>query len=289
MSSVFVFGSTGIIGFNVAKAFASKGYKVTGLVRTEEKAKTLLKNEIRPLIGKAQDVAVWQSAAESADIVIEAIADYQDYTTVPTVAKSLVEILKKDPKKVVVATSGVWVYGNTTHEVDENTDPEKLALKIVASRPAAEKIWTNAGAIVLRPGCVYGKEGSLIGHIFKAFKDGKASFAGTGHHSWVTVHADDLAAAYVRVAEHGQSLRGQIFNVVSQAENIGDLVRATASVVGYKGEIQFYPPSDPFSEALAIDQKHISSAKIRLLGWNPTHPSVVAGVAHYHAVWQAYQ
>jgi len=286
--SLFVLGSSGFIGFNVAKEFAAKGYKVTGLTRSEEKAKQLLKNEIRPIVGKAQDVSAWQSVAESSDIIIEAISDFQDYSTGPTVLKALEAILKKDPTKIVIATTGIWVYGNTTYPVDENTNVEKLAIKITASRPASEQAYIKAGATIIRPGCVYGKEEALVGMIFKGFKDGTPALVGTGQHYWPTVHVDDLANAYVRLAEKGNSVKGQIFNAASQAENVGEIARQTAALVGYKGEITFSPPKDMLGEGLAIDQKHISSAKLRLLGWNPTHPSVVAGIAHYYKVWQTY-
>jgi len=59
MSSVLIFGATGFIGNAVAKEFQRKGYRVYGLVRTEDKAKILRKQEIIPVISKAQDTKVW--------------------------------------------------------------------------------------------------------------------------------------------------------------------------------------------------------------------------------------
>lgn len=48
---VFVTGSTGFIGNAVAKRFVAGGYSVYGLVRSEEKSKELVKEEITPIIG----------------------------------------------------------------------------------------------------------------------------------------------------------------------------------------------------------------------------------------------
>lgn len=56
----------------------------------------------------------------------------------------------------------VQIHGATDHKlVDENSplNPPKL----VSGRPALEKLYLDAGAIVLRPACVFGKSGSLTG------------------------------------------------------------------------------------------------------------------------------
>jgi len=281
-------GATGYIGGNVARAFAERGFKVTALSRTEEKAKQLRRNEIATVIGTAQNVSSWQQVAENSDIIVEALSDFADHTTGTTVLKALESILKKDHKKIVIYTSGVWIYGNTTQHADESAKFDKL-IPIITGRDQMEKGYQDAGAIVVRPGVVYGKEGSLTGIVAKAIKEGKPDFSGTGLNHWALVHVSDLADAYVRVVERGHSIKGQVFNLVSQSESVGDIARAFAKESGYKGEIKFHAPSDPFSDALALDQKHISSQKARLvLGWHPTHPSLVAGAAHYYKVWESF-
>jgi len=288
MSNVFIFGATGIIGNAVAKAFVARGYQVYGLVRTEEKAKELRKHEIHSVIGKAQEPQTWESFALKADIIVEAFMDYQDYSAGAIVKKTLLDIAQKHKEKVIIYTSGVWVYGFTQHLVDENSPLDPVDL--VKGRGAIETAYLEAGAVVLRPAAVYGLSGSLTGSIFKSLKDGKGEFPGKKNvdPSWALVHAVDLADAYVRAAEKGSSIRGQVFNVVSHSERIADVAHAAAKVLGYKGDIKFVEPQDPFSVALSLSQRHISSNKAKLvLGWAPKHNSLVADIERYVAAWEA--
>ncbi len=69
---------------------------------------------------------------------------------------------------------------------------------MVASRPAREKQYLDAGAIVLRPGCIYGRTSAIY---FKGVLDRKSSLPGTGNNCWAFVQVDDNAQAYVRAAE----------------------------------------------------------------------------------------
>jgi len=284
MTRVFVFGVSGYIGGAVARHFASRGYQVYGLVRTEEKAKVLRRQEIVPVLGKAQEPSGWIKEAEAADIIIEAMADYQDYTSGGIVQKVLIELASKHKDKTIIYTSGVWIYGETTEFADEKSPVNPPDL--VKTRVATEKAYSDAGVIIVRPGCVYGHEGSLTGGIFQSLKAGKAEFSGREHGPyWATVHVDDLADAYLLVSQKGESLRGQTFNLVSQSESIGEVVHAAAKVAGFKGEIKFVEPKDPYSVCLALSQKHISGGKARTtLGWNPTHPPLLGAVEkYYHA------
>ena len=50
-TTVFISGASGLIGLAVAKAFRRRGYTVLGLVRSEEKAKALQREEIIPILG----------------------------------------------------------------------------------------------------------------------------------------------------------------------------------------------------------------------------------------------
>jgi len=290
MSSVFVIGGSGFIGNAVARAFVHSGYTVYALTRSEDKAKSLRKDEIIPIVGKAQEPKGWEHIASSVDIIVEALSDFQDYTSAATVQKVLLDILSKHKNKIVIYTSGVWVCGNTTSPVDENTPTNPIDM--VKSRPPFEKIYLDAGATVLRPGCVYGKQGSLFGMYFGQLKQGKGEFAGSANNEpyWAGVHVEDLADAYVRTVERGATLRGQVINLTSQPECVKTFLQNAAKILGFKGEIKFVEPKDPLSVALALSQRHISNAKAKLvLGWNPKFPSVSADTERYVRSWEAYQ
>jgi len=288
MSKVFIFGANGFIGNAVAKRFQTNGYEVTGLARTEEKAKELRKSEINAIVGVAKDSSTWLAAATNSDIIIEAMSDYADHNAGVELAKILSQIAQKDKSKIVIYTSGVWVYGNTASPVDDNSAFSPAPL--VASRPALQKIYTDSGAIIVLPGVVYGGHGSLTGNWFKALSEGNATFPGHPNNEpiYALVHVDDLSDLYLRVAQHGNDLRGQSVIGVSQAERVRDCVQSAAKAVGYKGEIKFNTPADPFSDCLALVQSQIYSLRARTqLGWNPKQRPFVSGAQRYYNTWKA--
>jgi len=282
---VFIIGATGIIGFSVATRFHAAGWKVFALARTEEKAKLLRQHEIIPVLAKANDTKAWESIAASCSVIVEAMADYQDHTTAGTVSTALIGLLAKDNSKTVIYTSGVWVYGDTKHCVDENDELHPIPL--VGNRADVEKAYLSAGGVVVRPGCVFGKAGSLTGNLFKAVQEGKTTFTGTGNHSWAMVHTDDLADGYYKIALKGTSVHRQVFNFVHHTTSIRESVEAIARTMNYKGEIKFIAPTDPFGVAMALNQ-HISSNKARIvLGWNPKQLSFIDNVETLHSAWKA--
>jgi len=286
MSKVFVFGGAGFIGNAIARAFQLRGYTVYALVRSQQKAKLLQQAECIPIIGTAQDSKTWEKAASNCDIIIEAMGDYQDGAAGVNLQKVIQSIVKDDKKKLVIYTSGCWLYGNTLKCVTED-DPGNEVPVMVKSRPVIEKAYTDAGGVVVRAACVYGKQGSLTGMWFKGIKDGKVEFPGSGHNSWALVHLDDLADLYVKIVEHSDKSRGHIFNANGSTERVADCIKAAANTTSFKGEIKFVPPSDPFTTALALDQ-HLSSKKaITVLNWNPKHTFIgEAGI--YYAAWEAF-
>jgi len=287
MSKVLVLGATGLVGFAVSQAFVRNGYKVYGLARSQEKANHLAKHEITPVHGEAQKVDTWIKVAEQVDIIVEAVADYQDYSTGSVVGAALIKLLQAHKQKIVIYTSGVWVYGNTTETVSEGTPLNPLP--IVASRPALEKQYLDAGAIILRPANVYGKHSSLLGStFFKGVTEHKTNFPGTGSNSWSFVHVEDCATAYVKAAEKASNIRGQAFNIVAQSDRISDIVDAVAQIVGFKEKITYTNGTDPFGQALSLNQ-HFNTVRARsVLDWTPKSTSVLSDVATYYAAWKAH-
>lgn len=293
MSRAFIIGSTGIIGFNIAVQLAQKGWTVYGLARSPEKAQLLTKNEIIPVLATIKDTDTWVKVASSCDVIVEAMADYADYSSPEIAKEQLLKILAAHPNKVVIYTSGVWVHGSSTERIDENTPLNPIA--IVQGRPKSEEAYLKAGATVVRPACVYGGSGSLIALLANKFKgDGKTVptevvLPGTGEHAWCSVHAFDLADAYVRIAESGPRHKGQVFNLSSGQIHIGQAARALAKLVGYTGTIKFAPPGgDPFGQALALNQNVSMQKAQSLLGWNPRQAQFLDATEKYFNTMRAH-
>lgn len=297
---VFITGATGYIGFNVASTLRRAGHQVWGLTRSEDKAGTLSRHEIYPVVGTLQEPDSYIPFAEQCSVLIHAAADYQADTF--ALDRQAVEALLGTAErgtcpKTLIYTSGVWVYGDTGGKLVDESDPLNPP-NLVKVRVSTERMVLQSTAVrglVLRPGCVYGRQGGLTGMWFAgASKEKSLSAIGDGSNRWAMVHADDLADAYVRAGE--SRLGSEVFNITDRSRwSIRDMLNAVARATGFTGAITFVPVAEAaktmgdFAECLALDQ-HVDGRKaVHLLGWQPKHGGFVDGVETYHMSWKAAQ
>jgi len=260
----------------------------------------MLRHEITPVMGDLTVPATYAAVAEDCSLLVHCAFDGSgdkvnaDWAVIETF---LAAGKAGARPKTFIYTSGVWVYGDTGGRLVDETSPLDAAA-VVAWRPAHENAVlgaTHMKGLVIRPGCVYGKQGGMTGMWF-AGATGAAPFnvVGDGRNRWAMVHVWDLAEAYVKLAESG--LGGEAFNVTDRSRAmVGEMAWATARAAGYEGEVTFVPAAQaeasfgPFAQALALDQ-HVDARKaVRLLGWQPRFGGFVDGVATYLAAWKAAQ
>ncbi len=296
---ILITGATGYIGFNVAQALRRGGHEVWGLVRSEDKARMLERSEIRPVSGSLQNPDTFRAAAEGCSVLIHAAADYRadTFAVDRQTVQVLLEAAKSGPRpKTLVYTSGVWVYGNTGAKlVDETTPVDPVAT--VLPRPERERMVLEAAhvrGVVLRPGCVYGRQGGMTGDWFTgAYLRKSLQAVGDGNNRWAMVHVDDLADLYLRAVE---SDAAGVFNATDRSRStIREMIEAAARAADYTGEIRFVPLAEAaktmgnFAECLALDQ-HVDSRKaVRLLGWQPRHGGFADEAETYFVAWKAAQ
>ncbi|NMO15619.1 NAD-dependent epimerase/dehydratase family protein [Pyxidicoccus fallax] len=294
---VFITGATGTIGFHVARAFRRAGHEVVGLVRTPAKAKLLEQEEIHPVLGTLQAPAEWADEAARASVRVHAAVDYAA-DAAELDGKVLDVFLRQGAagaqKPTVLYTSGIWVQGDTGGVAVDEATPLRPHAK-VAWRPAVEQRVLTAESVrgvVLRPGVVYGRSGSLTGMWFQGAVEGELRVFGDGANHWVTVHVEDLADAYVRAAERNVS--GETFLLGDGSrERVRDMVDAVVRAAGGKARVTFVPPSQApegmrqLAECLALDQVADASKARRLLGWEPLHTGFSAEASTYLAAWKA--
>ncbi len=295
---VFVTGATGCIGSAVSAAFRRAGHQVWGLARSAEKARDLARAEVHPVPGDLQEPASFAAAAESCSVLVHAAAVYGPgaFAFDRAAVEALLAASRKGPQpKAVIYTSGTWVYGNTGDRLVDETTPLAPA-RHVTERPASERLVLEAdGArgIVLRPGCVYGHQGSLTATWFEAARTGGAiEVIGDGSARWALVHLDDLGRAYVRAAESGLS---GVFNVTDRSRaSVREMAAAVARVTGQTGAIRATPVADAartmgtLAECLALDQNVDSRKAVRLLGWRPRHGGFVDEIEECFEGWKAW-
>jgi nucleoside-diphosphate-sugar epimerase len=295
----FITGATGYIGFNVAKAMRRAGHKVYGLTRSKGKAGMLAKAEIHPVIGDMDNPGSYREIAEQCSVLIHAAADYQN-NTVELDKKTTETLIDTGTKglqpKTFIYTSGCWVHGNTGYEPADETTPLN-PIEAVTWRPEVEERVLgaeNVHGIVVRPGCVYGERGGLTGIWFDSAENmEKIDVVGDGSNYWTMIHVDDLADAYVRIAESAPA--GEIFNISDRSRwTVKEMAEAVSRASGFNGDINYIPIDEaakemgPMAEALAVNQ-HIDSRKaVNLLGWQPNHGGFVDDVETFYQSWKAY-
>jgi nucleoside-diphosphate-sugar epimerase len=297
---VFVTGATGTIGFAVSSAFARGGHEVYGLVRSPEKAKRLAGAEALAVIGDMAQPRSYKETLRHAQVLVHCAADYSersvelDRTTVHTLLEAASQ--PNLPRKVLY-TSGCWQIGDTGDGfADEATAPNPLPFLIPRVETEQVVLAANRGqvrTIVIRPGCVYGGNGSLTSTWFETAKrDGSARYIGDGSARWAMVHLSDLADAYVRAAESAWG--GEIFNVTDHSRfTVLECASAASKAAGANGKVHSVTVEEaaktlgPIAQCLVMTQHLDSSKATRLLGWQPRHSGFVDGVRQYFAAWQA--
>ncbi len=295
---VFITGASGCLGSSAAAAFRRAGHQVWGLVRSAEKARVLAREEVHPVLGDLEKPETFVSVAEACSVLVHTAAVYgpDAFAFDRRVIETLLQTSRGGPRpKTLLYTSGTWVYGRTGDRLVDETS-RLSAPAHVAERPKSEEIILNASGVrglVLRPGCVYGRQGSLTALWFEGALKNALRIIGDGSARWALVHLDDLGDAYVRAAESG--LSGEIFNITDRSRStVRDMARAVARVTGFSGQIASVPLSEAttlgtLAECLALDQ-HVDARKaVRRLGWEPRHGGFVDEVAECYEAWKAWQ
>lgn len=296
---VFITGATGYIGQAVAAALARAGHQVSGLVRTESKASQLEALEVLPVFGSMNDPDSFLRASQESEVLIHCAAELSpshwelDRRTVDALLSSA---RGAGRPRLVIYTSGVWLYGDTGGALVDETSPLEPPAA-VAQRVGIEEtvLGANSGALrtlVMRPGCVYGGRGGLTASWFdSAVREGAARMVGDGSFRWAMVHVEDLAEAYVRAVEWPAG--GEVFNVTDRSRfTVRECAEAASRAAGADGRVVATPPEEAirtmgaFAECLMLNQ-HVDARKaVRLLGWQPRHGGFVDGVERYFRAWK---
>jgi nucleoside-diphosphate-sugar epimerase len=296
---IFVTGASGYIGSAVCEELARAGHEVLGLVRSEAKGRPLAAREIRPVVGTMQDPDAWIGATRDCSVLVHCAAEMSPQFH--ALDRQTIDALLGSPSsapaaRLVLYTSGVWVYGDTgTRTVDESTPLRPPAMPKPRAETEERVLAANTSrlrTLVLRPGCVYGGSGSLTAMWFdSAAKSGAARIVGDGSQRWAMVHRDDLALAYRLAIE--SSCAGEVFNVTDRSRFTVHECASAASRLAGTGAVESLPLAratqelGSVAECLAMTQHVDSSKAARVLGWNPRHGGFVDGVERYFTAWKA--
>ncbi|KAJ2720138.1 hypothetical protein GGI07_004782 [Coemansia sp. Benny D115] len=298
MSNVLVIGASGYIGKEAARAFSRAGYNVYALVRSAEKGKDLPFDEITPVVGDVSNPDSYADILDRADIVFDASLPSNGdpvkhtYSIFDAIKHTAAKRADQGGSLNFIYNTGVWLYGNTSVQgVSENTTLSPLSL--LSWRPKAEQdalnLAPNVRTIVVRPGVVYGRSGSLSGLFFGGVESGVIRLPRGAQNNLATIHVDDLADFYVKAAAKAQLLKGNRFTVVNPAsESVQEIIRAVRQVANREIAVEEYEPESFVDQGISLNQVIDARQTREVVGWQPRKRTLVEGAARYYAAWKAY-
>lgn len=294
---IFVTGGSGYIGEAVAIALRTRGHEVYGLVRSEEKGKNLLINEVNVVVGDISKPETYKEVASKCGVLIHTAFDFTNFGPTDEIATNALMDAAKHGKKLFIYTSGILVCppsdtkdGLKVWDEDEPTDPN--VHPILKGRTVLEQRVINnrdIHGVVIRPSFVYGKKGTYPGAHFKQALEGKVVLKAKPSLIHSQVHIDDTANAYVKVVEASPNVvGGHIFNIGDDSRTTDlQIVTAAARATGFKGEIEIDEKSafDFINKSVLVSSRKAT----RILGWTPLHLGGIDDIDTIYRSWKAQQ
>lgn len=284
---VFVTGGTGTIGSAVVAELLSHGHSVLGLARSDRSAQALAAAGAEVLPGGIGDLDVLQAGVDRTDGVIS-LAFTPDYSTADGLARAIAEEqaavtalgeqLTGSGRPIVTVSGTPWIPGRVATEADPLPDEGVVAERGRTVTALLDRAAQGVRASAVRmPRTVHhhgegGFAGLLTAH---ARRTGVSGYPGDGTQRWPAAHALDAAVLFRLALESAPG--GTAWHAVADE---GDRVIDIATVIGrcLGLPVRSLPVEEfgPFGEIFALDQPASSVHTRAALGWQPTHPSLLA-------------
>ena len=290
---IFMTGTSGYIGGSVAVRLIDAGHEVRGLVRTADKAETVQRFGIEPVMGDLDDRDRLIDEARRADAVVNA-ADSDHRSAV----EALVSALAGSGKPLVHTSGSSIVAENARGEGSDVVFDEDTPIKPTpdkAARVAIDRFVIGAAAdgvrsIVLCNSLIYGHglgphEDSIQipALVRQARRSGVPRHVGPGLNIWSTVHIEDVADLYRLALE--RAAPGSFMFVENGEASFRDMVGAIGRALGL-GAAQPWRFEDAVAEwgfqraAYSLgSNSRVRARRARALGWSPRHASVLEWIA----------
>lgn len=309
---VFVSGASGFIGNAVARAFRRAGWTTYGMVRDAEHANALARNEIHPVVGSTADLSFLSSVAgKNFEVIVSNTEDARDPGThLAQVRSMLLELTRQQgrPNKrpLVMFTSGSKDYGEMAERHGAPSLSPHTESSPIRPHPFAATRASFASSLlqdghesfdvtVLRPVLVYGYKSGLYGLFFDlaAKSRGVLELMADPDTILHSVHVDDCADAYVKLAEHSNraEIIGKAFNISnSRYETTFEIANALAKSYGLRLRFEA-PPAEVTSldvHTLGNSSQWVSSELLRATtGWREHRPLFTEGISEYRLAYEA--
>jgi nucleoside-diphosphate-sugar epimerase len=286
---VFVTGASGWIGSAVVADLIEAGHEVTGLARSDASAAAVTDAGAEVVRGSLDDLDVLARAASDADGVIHTayIHDFSQMEAAAATDRGVIETLgaavEGSGRPLVVTTgTGVLHPGRPVTE-DDRHDPSAPGHPRRENETVALALAERGVRVsIIRPApSVHGNgdHGFVARLVEIAREQGASGYVGDGANRWAAVHRLDAARLYRLALEHGPA--GGVYHAVGDE---GVPTRDIAEVIARHLElplvsVQPEQASEHFGWLGAFfswDAPASNALTRERLGWEPTHPGLIA-------------
>ncbi len=283
---VFITGGTGTIGSPVVAELIGNGHTVLALARSDDSAKLVEDAGAEALRGRLTDLDVLRAGVAQSDGVIS-LAFSPNYSTTDGLEQAIAEeaaalatlgeALIGSERPIVTVSGTPWVPGRASTEADPLPTEGPVGGRGRSVMTLLDRASRGVRSMAVRmPRTVHNEgKGGFAGLLTDAARrTGVAGYPGDGTQRWPAVHALDAAVLFRLALESAPA--GTSWHAVSDE---GDAVRDIATVVGRRLglPVEAVPQESfgPFGPIFAMDQPASSALTREVLGWQPTHPSLL--------------
>ncbi|MBR0952016.1 NAD(P)-dependent oxidoreductase [Bradyrhizobium canariense] len=164
-TKILLLGATGATGRLIVNQAVARGYDVTVLVRSAEKASDITGAKL--IVGDARDERVLREALKGRDAVVSAlgtpVSPFREVTLLSTATRALVNAMKAEQVSRLVCITGMGAGDSAGHGgfVADNVIFPLLLKKVYADKNRQEAIVRDSGLdwVLVRPSILNNKPG----------------------------------------------------------------------------------------------------------------------------------
>ena len=294
---IFVTGASGWIGSAVVAELLAADHEVVGLARSDASADALAAAGAEVRRGDIGDLDVLRAAAAESDGVVHLAfrhdiaftGDWETAVSSDLVAiKALGEALAGTDRPLTIASGvGGLKPGALATERDMG-EPFPAGGRFLNERTALALAERGVRSISVRfAPTVHGEgdKGFVAGIVAADREAGVASYIGEGVNRWPAVHRSD-AARLVRLGIENAPAGSVLHAVGEEGVAIHDIAEAigrglnlpVTSITAEQAEAQF----GFLASFLPLDMPVSNTLTRELVGWEPTHPGIIADLDEGH-------
>ena len=299
---VFVTGATGFIGSAVVNELRDAGHQVVGLARSDKSATALESAGAEVHRGALDDLGSLSSGAAAADAVIHT-AYIHDFSQMEGAAQAdrraigaLGAALQGSGRPLITTSGTALIRPGQVVTEEDRADPASGAHpRLDTEQVVIDLAARGVRSSIVRPGASVhgvGDHGFVPVLIDIARTKGVSAYIGDGTNRWPAVHRRDAARLYRLALEKAPP--GSVYHAVADE---GVPTREIAEVIGrhLDGPVVSIAPEDAadhfgwIGAFFGVDAPASSALTQERLGWQPTHPGLIADMeeGHYFEPTQA--